>query len=168
MTKKEKPLWLTYRELADNELRKAANELLREDYPLDDPSIDDYEKSSKTVKVDLEALTKRLFAFYDDGRAKQDAEQWVAAKAKADSEAKQQILQKRADNAEQARCRLRPAAEGMHTVLGAREIHYEADPIIAGKLLGTLNTNPWELPCLAFLRAVPSPSCCPHSLPLPA
>ena len=84
-TKKPKPLWLTYRELADNELRKAANELLHEDYPLADPSIDDYESNKKTVKVDLEQLTARLFAFYDDGRAKQDAAQWAAAKAKADA-----------------------------------------------------------------------------------
>ncbi len=85
LTKKEKPLWLTYRELADNELRTAANELLHEDYPLDDPTLDDYEKTSKTVKVDLEELTKRLFEYYDTERAKQDTVQWAAAKAKADA-----------------------------------------------------------------------------------
>lgn len=85
LTKKEKPLWLTYRELADNELRTAANELLHEDYPLDDPTLDDYEKTSKTVKVDLEDLTKRLFEFYDGQRKQQDASQWSAAKAKADA-----------------------------------------------------------------------------------
>ncbi len=85
LTKKEKPLWLTYRELADNELRTAANELLHEDYPLDDPSIDDYETKSKTVKVDLEELTKRLFEYYDGERTKQDNTQWTAAKAKADA-----------------------------------------------------------------------------------
>ena len=85
LTKKEKPLWLTYRELADNELRTAANELLHEDYPLDDPTLDDYEKTSKTVKVDLEELTKRIFEYYDGERTKLDTTQWAAAKAKADA-----------------------------------------------------------------------------------
>lgn len=89
LTKKEKPLWLTYRELADNELRKAANELLAEDYPLEDPTLDDSDeehpgRKKKTVKVDLEDLTRRLFAFYDDQRAKLEATQWEAAKALAD------------------------------------------------------------------------------------
>lgn len=88
LTKKEKPLWLTYRELADNELRKAANELLHEDYPLEDPTLDDsdadHPKRSKTVKVDLEDLTKRLLAYYDDLRSKKEAAQWTEAKAKAD------------------------------------------------------------------------------------
>jgi tetratricopeptide (TPR) repeat protein len=85
LTKKEKPLWLTYRELADNELRTAANELLHEDYPLDDPTLDDYERTSKTVKVDLLDLTKRLFEFYDGERSKQDIAQWTAARVKADA-----------------------------------------------------------------------------------
>jgi tetratricopeptide (TPR) repeat protein len=84
-TKKAKPLWLTYRELADNELRKAANELLHEDYPLDDPTLDDSDHEKKTVKVDLEELTGRLFGYYDAERAKQEAAQWSAAKAKAES-----------------------------------------------------------------------------------
>ena len=88
LTKKEKPLWLTYRELADNELRKAANELLHEDYPLEDPTLDDSDAEhphhSKTVKVDLEELTKRLFDYYDGERAKQEATQWAAAKDKSD------------------------------------------------------------------------------------
>jgi hypothetical protein len=88
LTKKEKPLWLTYRELADNELRKAANELLGEDYPLEDPTLDDSDDEhphrQKTVKVNLEELTKRLFDFYDDQRAKHQAEQWLAAKALAE------------------------------------------------------------------------------------
>nr|HEX4317192.1 hypothetical protein [Kofleriaceae bacterium] len=83
MSKYPMPLWLTYRELADNELRKAANELLHEDYPLADPSSDD--GGGKTVAVDVEALTKRLFDFYDGERAKRDAAQWSAAKAKADA-----------------------------------------------------------------------------------
>ena len=89
LTKKEKPLWLTYRELADNELRKAANELLHEDYPLEDPTLDDSDddkpwRKKKTVKVDLEDLTKRLFAYYDDQRTRREADQWTAAKALAD------------------------------------------------------------------------------------
>jgi hypothetical protein len=84
-TKKPKPLWLTYRELADNELRKAANELLHEDYPLDDPSLEDTEHEKKPIKVDLEELTGRLFAYYDAERGKQDAAQWAAAKVKAEA-----------------------------------------------------------------------------------
>jgi tetratricopeptide (TPR) repeat protein len=87
-TKKPKPLWLTYRELADNELRKAANELLHEDYPLEDPTLDDSDDDhprKKTVKVDLEDLTRRLFAYYDAERAKDEAAQWAAAKTKAES-----------------------------------------------------------------------------------
>jgi tetratricopeptide (TPR) repeat protein len=86
LTKKEKPLWLTYRELADNELRTAANELLHEDYPIEDPmSLDDHDRRVSNVKVDLLEVTKRLFDFYDGERAKQDGAQWAAAKAKADS-----------------------------------------------------------------------------------
>jgi tetratricopeptide (TPR) repeat protein len=87
-TKKPKPLWLTYRELADNELRKAANELLNEDYPLEDPTLDDSDDDhprKKTVKVDLEDLTRRLFEHFDAERAKQEAAQWTAAKQKADA-----------------------------------------------------------------------------------
>jgi len=84
LTKEEKPLWLTYRELADNELRKAANELLHEDYPLDDPSLDDFDHKVKTVKVNLPELTKRLFDYYDGQRAKIDAAKWLAAKTAAD------------------------------------------------------------------------------------
>jgi hypothetical protein len=85
LTKVPKPLWLTYRELADNELRKAANELLHEDYPLDDPTLDDIERAKKTVKVDIEDLTKRLFAYYDGERTKKEAAEWTTAKAKADA-----------------------------------------------------------------------------------
>ena len=87
LTKKEKPLWLTYRELADNELRKPANELLGEDLPIVDPTLDDRDDNRKTkdVKVDLEELTKRLFDFFDKRRADADAKQWAAAKALADS-----------------------------------------------------------------------------------
>ncbi|MGE5182846.1 MAG: hypothetical protein ACM31C_12315 [Acidobacteriota bacterium] len=88
LTKKEKPLWLTYRELADNELRKTANELLHEDYPIEDPTLDDSDddgrRKKKTVKVDLEELTKRLFDYYDEQRAKKETDEWTAAKALAD------------------------------------------------------------------------------------
>lgn len=86
LTKKEKPLWLTYRELADNELRMAANELLHEDYPIEDETrLDDREVNVKIVKIDLEEVTKRLFDYYDGERAKKERDQWAAAKAKADA-----------------------------------------------------------------------------------
>jgi tetratricopeptide (TPR) repeat protein len=87
LTKKEKPLWLTYRELADNEIRKALNELLHEDLPLEDPTLDDRDDEhhkSKTVKIDLVEKTNELFKFYDDARAKREGEAWAAAKALAD------------------------------------------------------------------------------------
>jgi hypothetical protein len=83
-TKFPKPLWLTYRELADNELRKAANELLHEDYALDEQSIDDNVKTVKAQPIDLEDVTKRLFAYYDGERKKRESKQWDAAKAKSD------------------------------------------------------------------------------------
>jgi hypothetical protein len=85
MTAYAKPLWLTYRELADNELRRSANELLHEEYPLADPSMDDNGQKGKTVDVNVEELTKRLFTYFDDARAKKDADQWAAAKTKADA-----------------------------------------------------------------------------------
>jgi tetratricopeptide (TPR) repeat protein len=87
LTKKEKPLWLTYRELADNELRKSANELLGEDLPIVDPTLDDRDdnRKPKDVKVDLQDLTRRLFEFFDKRRAEADAKQWAAAKALGDS-----------------------------------------------------------------------------------
>ncbi|HEY1815837.1 MAG TPA: hypothetical protein VGG74_25985 [Kofleriaceae bacterium] len=87
LTKKEKPLWLTYRELADNELRKSANELLGEDLPIVDPTLDDRDdnRKPKEVKVDLVDLTRRLFEFFDKRRADADAKQWAAAKALGDS-----------------------------------------------------------------------------------
>ncbi|MDQ3336108.1 MAG: hypothetical protein M4D80_13145 [Myxococcota bacterium] len=86
LTKKPKPLWLTYRELADNELRMAANELLHEDYPIEDETrLDDRETNVKVVKIDLEEVTKRLFEYYDGERGKREREQWTAAKVKADA-----------------------------------------------------------------------------------
>jgi len=81
-TKKPKPLWLTYRELADNELRKAANELLGESYPIDDPSLEDTEHEKKVLVLDLEDLTHRLFTYFDAERAKREAAQWAEAKLK--------------------------------------------------------------------------------------
>jgi hypothetical protein len=79
-TKKPKPLWLTYRELADNELRKAANELLDTNYPIEEPILDDSDRPRQTVAVDLEELTGRLFAYHDGERAKRAAAQWTTAR----------------------------------------------------------------------------------------
>lgn len=88
LTKKEKPLWLTYRELADNELRKTSNELLHTDYPIVDPTLDDrdaeWKHEPKVEPIDLAGVTKQLFDYYDGERAKKDAEQWAAAKTLAD------------------------------------------------------------------------------------
>jgi tetratricopeptide (TPR) repeat protein len=88
LTKKEKPLWLTYRELADNELRKTSNELLHTDYPIVDPTLDDrdaeWKHEKKVDPIDQLAVTKQLYAYYDGERAKKDAEQWGVAKALAD------------------------------------------------------------------------------------
>ena len=84
LTKKEKPLWLTYRELADNELRLTANELLHEAYEIADPmSLDDHDVKAVEA-IDLVEVTNRLYAYYDGERSKRDAEEWAAAKAKAD------------------------------------------------------------------------------------
>jgi len=87
LTKKEKPLWLTYRELADNELRKYSNELLGTDYPIVDPTLDDSDadddRPKKVFKIDLSGVTKELFDFYDKGRADQEAKQWAEADAKS-------------------------------------------------------------------------------------
>jgi tetratricopeptide (TPR) repeat protein len=88
LTKKEKPLWLTYRELADNELRKTSNELLQTDYQIIDPTLDDrdaeWTHEKKAEPIDLEAVTKQLFEYYDGERAKKDSESWQAAKALSD------------------------------------------------------------------------------------
>jgi tetratricopeptide (TPR) repeat protein len=83
-TKFPKPLWLTYRELADNELRKAANTLLHEDYGIDEAAIDDREKTVKAQPIDLVDVTNRLFAYFDGERKKRDAAQWDTAKKKFD------------------------------------------------------------------------------------
>src|SRR6185503_6819006 len=68
LTKKEKPLWLTYRELADNELRRNSNELLGTDYPIVDPTLDDSDEGRKpkaAAAIDILAVTKELFDYYD-------------------------------------------------------------------------------------------------------
>jgi tetratricopeptide (TPR) repeat protein len=86
LTKKEKPLYLTYRELADNELRKWSNELLGTDYPIVDPTLDDSDEDKpkkKVVKIDLAGVTKELFDFYDKQRVEQEGAQWAEAEAKA-------------------------------------------------------------------------------------
>src|SRR5690606_34377265 len=78
LTKKEKPLWLTYRELADNELRKQSNELLGTEYEIVDPTLDDSDegKRPKTApKIDIIAVTKELFDYYDKQRADAEATQ---------------------------------------------------------------------------------------------
>jgi tetratricopeptide (TPR) repeat protein len=87
LTKKLKPLWLTYRELADNELRKYSNELLGTEYPIVDPTLDDSDandnRPKKVFKIDISAVTQELFDFYDKGRSDQEAKQWAEAEAKA-------------------------------------------------------------------------------------
>ncbi len=87
LTKKEKPLWLTYRELADNELRKHSNELLGTDYPIVDPTLDDSDadevKPKKIPKIDLVGVTKQLYDYYDKLRTDQEAKQWAEADAKS-------------------------------------------------------------------------------------
>ncbi len=87
LTKKEKPLWLTYRELADNELRKYSNELLGTEYPIVDPTLDDsdanVDKPKKVPQIDLVGVTKELFEYYDKQRADQEAKQWAEADAKS-------------------------------------------------------------------------------------
>lgn len=84
LTKKEKPLWLNYRELADNELRQASNDLLHTDYKLEDPmSLDDYDRDVKIEKIDQLAVTKELFDYFDGERKKLDGAQWAQASSKA-------------------------------------------------------------------------------------
>jgi hypothetical protein len=64
---KESPLWLTYRELADHELRKKASELLGEEYP-------------ERAKINLEAVSKQLFAHHDGLRQEREQAQLLEAK----------------------------------------------------------------------------------------
>jgi len=86
LTKKEKPLWLTYRELADNELRKNSNELLGTEYEIVDPTLDDRDDGRNAkgpAKIDIVAVTKELFEYYDKQRSDAEAKQWAEADAKS-------------------------------------------------------------------------------------
>ncbi|MEO8705903.1 MAG: hypothetical protein ABI867_38080 [Kofleriaceae bacterium] len=87
LTKFAKPMWLTYRELADNELRKAANELLHEDYAIEEQSTDDSSVKVTGVSgpINQVEVTKRLFEYFDGERTKRDTAQWDGAKKKADA-----------------------------------------------------------------------------------
>lgn len=69
-TKKEQPLWLTYRELAEHELRTASDTELAE--PLEE-----------NAKVNLEELSQRLFAHYDSARRTKQQAAWAEAKSRA-------------------------------------------------------------------------------------
>ena len=89
LTKKKKPLWLTYRELADNELRRTSNELLHTNYPdIPDPALDDSDANEThphhRFEIDLGDVTKQLFDYYDHQRAQRDAADWADAKTLAD------------------------------------------------------------------------------------
>jgi tetratricopeptide (TPR) repeat protein len=88
LTKEPKPLFLTYRELADNELRKWSNELLGTDYPIVDNVLDGSDekpgyRKPKLVKIDLSGVTKELWDYYDKLRADLEAKQWAEADAKS-------------------------------------------------------------------------------------
>ncbi len=72
LAEKPTPLWLTYRELADAQLRKASAELLGEEL-------------SESQPVDVAALSRRIFDHYDAIRAKREAEQWAQAQRLAES-----------------------------------------------------------------------------------
>jgi tetratricopeptide (TPR) repeat protein len=88
LTKEPKPLFLTYRELADNELRKQSNELLATDYPIVDPVLDGSDekpgyRKPKEVKINLSEVTKELWDYYDKLRTDVEAKQWAEADAKS-------------------------------------------------------------------------------------
>jgi tetratricopeptide (TPR) repeat protein len=87
-TKEEKPLYLTSRQLADNELRKFSNELLGTDYPIVEPVLDGSDekpgyRKPKEVKIDLSGVTKELWDYYDKQRTDVEAKQWAEADAKS-------------------------------------------------------------------------------------
>lgn len=69
--KKETPLWLTHRELAENELRVASDELLSE--PIEEKT-----------KVDLGALSNKIFAHLDQKREQKQRGQWASARVLAE------------------------------------------------------------------------------------
>ncbi|HTJ46367.1 MAG TPA: hypothetical protein VL463_29885 [Kofleriaceae bacterium] len=70
LAKKETPLWMTYRELADFDLRKLSADLLGKAYDEKD-------------EIDLEAVSKEIFAHYDAERQKRDDAVYQAAKERA-------------------------------------------------------------------------------------
>jgi tetratricopeptide (TPR) repeat protein len=72
LAEKETPLWLTYRELAEEKLRKVSEEVL--DEPI-----------GENQRVKVEELSRRVFAHYDAIRAKQEAAQWALIKSQAAS-----------------------------------------------------------------------------------
>jgi tetratricopeptide (TPR) repeat protein len=87
-TKEPKPLYLTSRQLADNELRKQSNELLATDYPIVEPVLDGSDekpgyRAPKEVKINLSEVTKQLWDHYDKQRADLEAAQWAEADAKS-------------------------------------------------------------------------------------
>ena len=87
-TKEPKPLYLTFRQLADNELRKQSNELLGTDYPIVEPVLDGSDEKPgyrppKEVKIDLSAVTKQLWDHYDGLRAEAESKQYAEADVKA-------------------------------------------------------------------------------------
>ncbi|HEX5063295.1 MAG TPA: hypothetical protein VFV99_28155, partial [Kofleriaceae bacterium] len=87
-TKEEKALYLTSRQLADNELRKYSNELLGTDYPIVEPVMDGSDEKPgyrppKEVKIKLSEVTQQLWDYYDKQRAEVDAKQWAEADAKS-------------------------------------------------------------------------------------
>ncbi len=67
---KETPMWLTYRELATEKLRKVSGELLGEEVGPEE-------------KIDVAEVSQRVFAHHDAIRAKKEAAQWDEAKAMA-------------------------------------------------------------------------------------
>jgi tetratricopeptide (TPR) repeat protein len=71
LAKKETPLWLTYRELAEEELRVALDEQLSE-------------KIAPDAKFSLDEASRRIFASYDQQRQGAQRQQWSAAKANAE------------------------------------------------------------------------------------
>lgn len=88
LTKEPKPLFLTSRQLADNELRKWSNELLATDYPIVEPVLDGSDekpgyRAPKEVKINLSEVTKQLWDYYDKQRADLEAKQWAEADAKS-------------------------------------------------------------------------------------
>ncbi len=72
LAEKETPLWLTYRELAQIELQRTAEEQLGSVF-------------TEGESVDLGALSRELFAYYDDVRSKRDQATFAEARAKADA-----------------------------------------------------------------------------------